>query len=99
MSSRLRVQKILNQLTRMSTNGDELVAQDPNKAIHREARSSPYVNTAIERLKISDDKVRWDCDYIEYKPPFYTDPLVTNHIETDPSLDKIKSDVGVKLKA
>eukprot|EP00486_Rosalina_sp_Unknown_P003094 CAMPEP_0201573196 /NCGR_PEP_ID=MMETSP0190_2-20130828/16916_1 /ASSEMBLY_ACC=CAM_ASM_000263 /TAXON_ID=37353 /ORGANISM="Rosalina sp." /LENGTH=286 /DNA_ID=CAMNT_0047999867 /DNA_START=114 /DNA_END=971 /DNA_ORIENTATION=+ len=78
---------------------DESVEQDPNRAIHTKARSSPYTNTTKERFMVSDDKVRWDCEYIDYKPPYYTHPGVINHKSPDPSLEKIKSDSSsIKFK-
>lgn len=91
--------RFLTGMAAANNNDDEKkVELDPNKAIHQKARSSPYVNSSIERLKISDDKVRWNCDYKDYKPPFYTDPGVVNHKLPDASLEKIKSNDSIKFK-
>ena len=86
----------------MANNKDDekkIDEQDPSKSLHTKARTSPYSNTSQERFKVEDDKVKWECNFPDYKPPFYTNPGVVNHKLPDASLEKIKKDDGkIKFK-
>ncbi|XP_054278228.1 ADP-ribose pyrophosphatase, mitochondrial-like [Macrosteles quadrilineatus] len=42
-----------------------------SERIHFRCRTGIYP-FSVERLAVPDDKVRWDCDWSDYKPPFFT---------------------------
>eukprot|EP01084_Bolivina_argentea_P316451 548542_1 len=70
---------------------EQKVNKDASQAIHPKSRSSPYKNTKQIRFPVTDDQVKWDCVFAEYKPPFYTHPGVVNHKLPDAPLASIKS--------
>eukprot|EP01083_Nonionella_stella_P228743 810411_1 len=71
---------------------DDKLLPDPNKLLHIKARTSPYTNTQQNRFAVPDDKVKWDIEFKEYAPPFYTHPGVVGNKLPDASLGKIKSE-------
>jgi len=66
--------------------------------LHTECRTSPYVNTQQTRFPVPDEKVEWNTEFADYKPPFFTDPKVVGNPLTDASLEKMKADDSIKFK-
>eukprot|EP00483_Globobulimina_turgida_P006075 UN06085 len=80
----------------MASNDDEKKVNDnsppdPSKSLHIKARSSPYSNTQQKRFPVPDDCVKWNVEFKQYNPPFYTHPgVIANHLPDAP-LQSIKS--------
>ncbi|XP_038209874.1 ADP-ribose pyrophosphatase, mitochondrial-like [Zerene cesonia] len=56
------------------------------KLTHIKCRSGVYPRSNIERQVIPDDKLKWDTDFTEYKPPFYTAPSIVGKPWADPDI-------------
>ena len=70
----------------------------PNTQIHTKSRSSPYVNTDQKRLAVSDDQVKWETEFADYKPAFYTHPGVVAQKLADASLEKMEKDNSITFQ-
>ncbi|XP_064607537.1 transient receptor potential cation channel subfamily M member-like 2 isoform X2 [Liolophura sinensis] len=61
------------------------ITLDKNSLVHTKSRSSPYPGTEIHRFEVPEEKVPWQVEFPEYKPPFYTAQTV---LQTPPWADE-----------
>jgi len=47
-------------------------------------RNTKYPRSNIERFRVPDDKVDWNIDWPEYKPPTFTSPHTIGKPWSDP---------------
>ncbi|XP_050350488.1 ADP-ribose pyrophosphatase, mitochondrial isoform X2 [Nymphalis io] len=54
--------------------------------LHFKCRSSLYPRSTVQRFPVPDDKVSWNAEFIEYKPPNYTSPSIHGQKWADPEI-------------
>ncbi|XP_046966210.1 ADP-ribose pyrophosphatase, mitochondrial [Vanessa cardui] len=54
--------------------------------LHFKCRSPLYPRSTVQRFPVPDDKVAWNTEFIEYKPPTYTSPSIQGQPWADPEI-------------
>ncbi|XP_026499580.1 ADP-ribose pyrophosphatase, mitochondrial [Vanessa tameamea] len=56
--------------------------------LHLKCRSPLYPRSTVQRFPVPDDKVAWNTEFIEYKPPTYTSPSIQGQPWADPEIGR-----------